>query len=50
MDLGTLSGLSTALLMATFIGVVIWAYGSKRKPDFDAAARLPLSEHGEDKP
>jgi cytochrome c oxidase cbb3-type subunit 4 len=50
MDLGTLSGLSTVLLMGTFIGVVIWAWSSKRKPDFDAAARLPLSERGEDKP
>mgnify|MGYP003443841243 CR=1 FL=1 len=50
MDLGTLSGISTALLLGTFVGVVIWAYSSKRKSDFDAAAQLPLSETGEDKP
>jgi cytochrome c oxidase cbb3-type subunit 4 len=50
MQIGTLSGIATALLMVAFIGVVIWAWSSKRKPDFDEAARLPLSEPGEDKP
>jgi cytochrome c oxidase cbb3-type subunit 4 len=50
MDLGTVSGLATAALMAAFIGVVFWAWSSKRKKDFDEAARLPLSERGEDKP
>jgi cytochrome c oxidase cbb3-type subunit 4 len=50
MDLGTLSGIATAALMAAFIGVVIWAFSSKRKRDFDEAARLPLSERGEDQP
>jgi cbb3-type cytochrome oxidase subunit 3 len=50
MDLGTLSGITTALLMAAFIGVVIWAWSGKRKKDFDAAARLPLSDRGEEKP
>lgn len=42
MDLGTLSGLVTLALMIIFIGIVIWAYSSKRKKDFDEAARLPL--------
>ena len=50
MDLGTLSGITTALLMAAFIGVVIWAWSGKRKKDFDEAARLPLKDRGEDQP
>lgn len=44
MDLPTLRGLSTLLLMLTFIGVVAWAWSGKRKKDFDEAARLPLDE------
>lgn len=34
----------TALLLATFIGIVVWAYSDKRRERFDAAARLPLDE------
>ena len=44
MDLSTLRGLSTLLLMLTFIGIVIWAWSGKRKKDFDEAARLPLDD------
>lgn len=35
------------ILIAMFVGFVgmwIWAWSKKRKPDFDAAARLPLEE------
>lgn len=31
-------------LFVGFIGMWIWAWSNKRKPDFDAAARLPLEE------
>jgi len=41
-DLPTLRGLSTLLLMLTFIGIVIWAWSSKRKNDFEEASRLPF--------
>jgi cytochrome c oxidase cbb3-type subunit 4 len=34
----------TAALFVTFIGIVIWAYSSTRKKDFDEAARLPLDD------
>ena len=34
----------TAALLVTFIGIVIWAYSSTRKDDFDEAARLPLDD------
>jgi cytochrome c oxidase cbb3-type subunit 4 len=43
-DLPTLRGLSTLLLMLTFIGIVIWAWSSKRKKDFEEAAQLPLDD------
>ena len=34
----------TVISMLTFIGIVIWAYSSSRKADFDEAARLPFAE------
>ena len=34
----------TVISMATFIGIVIWAYSSSRKADFDEAARLPFAD------
>lgn len=44
MELGTLRGLMILVLMIVFIGVVAWAWSSKRKKDFEEAARLPLEE------
>ncbi len=44
MDKGTVQGLATLVAMIAFVGVVWWAWSSRRKPDFDAAARLPLAE------
>jgi cytochrome c oxidase cbb3-type subunit 4 len=32
--------------MLAFVGVVIWAWSSKRKKDFEEASRLPLDENG----
>jgi cytochrome c oxidase cbb3-type subunit 4 len=43
-----LSGIFTALLIVVFIGICLWAYSSKRKPDFDEAARLPLDDNEPD--
>jgi cytochrome c oxidase cbb3-type subunit 4 len=34
----------TVLLLILFIGIVIWAFSSRRKKRFDAAARMPLEE------
>jgi cytochrome c oxidase cbb3-type subunit 4 len=34
----------TIVLLVTFIAIVIWAWGSKRKKTFDEAARLPLED------
>ena len=38
----------TLLLFLTFIGIVIWAWSSKRKKRFDEAARLPLEDDLDD--
>jgi cytochrome c oxidase cbb3-type subunit 4 len=43
-DVGTVRGLVTLALMLAFVGLVIWAYSSRRKKDFDEAARLPFDE------
>ena len=34
----------TVALLILFIGIVIWAFSSRRKRSFDEAARLPLEE------
>lgn len=34
----------TIVVMIIFLSVVIWAYSSKRKTEFDEAARLPLDD------
>ena len=49
MDLPTVRGLLTAILMLAFVGVVIWAWSSKRKKDFDDAANIPFNEDGPSK-
>jgi len=44
MDPITLHIIWTVLMSVTFIGIVVWAYSSKRKKAFDEAARLPFDE------
>ena len=44
MTSGTLSGVVTAVLIVLFVGVCIWAYSSRRRAQFDEAARMPLEE------
>ncbi|MBA1278338.1 MULTISPECIES: cbb3-type cytochrome oxidase subunit 3 [Pseudomonadaceae] len=44
MDIGTLRGLGTILVFVAFIGIVLWAYSSKRKKSFDEAANLPFAD------
>ncbi|MRH78942.1 CcoQ/FixQ family Cbb3-type cytochrome c oxidase assembly chaperone [Spiribacter sp. C176] len=38
------SGIFTTLLLVIFLGIVVWAFSSKRRKDFDEAAQLPLRE------
>lgn len=44
MDINDLRGLSTLLLMISFIGLCFWAYSSKRRDSFDEAAQLPFAD------
>lgn len=44
MDIGTFRGLMTLLILIAFLGVVVWAYSKRRKPDFDEASRLPFAD------
>ena len=39
-----IAGIVTAILLVAFLAGTAWAYSSKRKPEFEAAARLPLEE------
>ena len=44
MDINTLRGLSTLFILLAFIGLIFWAYSSKRKKGFDEAANLPFAD------
>ena len=44
MDIGMIRGIGTAVVFIAFIGVVLWAYSSKRKKNFDEAANLPFAD------
>ena len=44
MDLNTIRGALLIGLIIGFVGIFIWAWSKKRKPEFDRAARLPLEE------
>ena len=45
-----IAGIVTLLLLLAFLGGVAWAWSAKRKPEFDAAARLPLEDQSENTP
>lgn len=44
MDINDLRTIMTVVAFLTFIGIVIWAYSSKRKKAFDEAARMALED------
>ena len=44
MDINFIRGVITALSLVSFIGIVVWAYGSGRKQRFEEAANLPFSD------
>ena len=44
MDINLLRSLITALSLAVFIGIVVWAYSARRKQRFDEAANLPFAD------
>ena len=44
MDLTSAKAWMTVVMLVVFIGIVIWAYSSKRKKQFDEAARSVLED------
>jgi cytochrome c oxidase cbb3-type subunit 4 len=44
MDFTLFQSLWTIVVMITFLGIVVWAFSSKRKAAFDEAARLPFED------
>ena len=48
MEIGLIRGLGTLVVFVAFIGVVLWAYNSKRGGSFDEAALLPFADDPQD--
>ncbi|WP_067522279.1 CcoQ/FixQ family Cbb3-type cytochrome c oxidase assembly chaperone [Endozoicomonas ascidiicola] len=44
MDINTIRGLATVVALIAMLSVIIWAYSSKRKGEFDEAASLPFAD------
>lgn len=39
-----ISGILTAILLVTFLGLIAWAWSKRRARDFSDASKLPLEE------
>jgi cytochrome c oxidase cbb3-type subunit 4 len=44
MEPGTWRALFTVFMFLVFVGIIVWAWSSRRKKDFDEAASLPLEQ------
>ena len=44
MDYSLIQSIWTIVVMVLFVGIVIWAWSSKRKARFDEAANIPFAE------
>lgn len=44
MDINTVRGISTIIVMIVFLGICLWAYSGSKKEDFDDAADLPFQD------
>jgi len=44
MDYSLIQSIWTIVVMVLFVGIVVWAWSSKRKKHFDEAANLPFTE------
>jgi len=44
LTIDTFRGIVTGVLLVLFVSLAAWAWSSRRKPEFDAAARLPLDD------
>jgi cytochrome c oxidase cbb3-type subunit 4 len=43
-DNSLIQSIWTVVVVVLFVGIVIWAWSSKRKKDFDEAANIPFNE------
>ena len=46
-DINTLRGISTILVMLGFLGICFWAYSSRRHEEFRKAEQLPFADEAE---
>ena len=44
MDINDMRSVMTLVSFLTFLGIVIWAWSKRNKPDFDEAAQLPFKD------
>lgn len=44
MDINDARSLMTVLAFVSFLGIVFWAYSSRNKQRFEAAAQLPFDD------
>jgi len=44
MDMGVFRGLVTAVLLLLFVGLWFRSWSSKRKDEYEAAAKMPLDD------
>jgi cytochrome c oxidase cbb3-type subunit 4 len=44
MDINIIRAVLTIILIIAFLGLVIWAWSSKRKDTFDKLSQMPLEE------
>jgi cytochrome c oxidase cbb3-type subunit 4 len=47
-DKGTYHGLLTLVALIGFVAITLWAWSSRRKGEFESAARLPLEDASRD--
>lgn len=43
----TLQSIWTIVALATFVGIVVWAWSRRAQPGFEEAARMPLEDDPE---
>ena len=44
MNYSDLSSVMTVVMMAVFVGIVVWAWSRRNQADFDEAAQLPFRQ------
>ncbi|MDR2306532.1 MAG: cbb3-type cytochrome c oxidase subunit 3 [Paucimonas sp.] len=47
MDIGTIRGLGTVVVLVAFVGLALWVFNPRRKKDFDEATQLPFADDPE---